>query len=149
MTQFYCDREIEVTDVAVKTATDAYPLKQIMDLRAEHRLWKKESEPVLALLFVGFVWLFALFVERISPIFMPEAALSIRGAVMAFLSFVSCVFLFLAGVRLIRGNKYHLSFNQYDGVGTKPAFVTLAEADELERLEKIATAIREARAALR
>ena len=42
VTEFYRDEEIEVTDVAVKTMSETYPLEQIASLRAEYRLWSKE-----------------------------------------------------------------------------------------------------------
>jgi hypothetical protein len=146
---FYQDMNIEVTDVVVKTSADTYPLEQITNLKAEHRLWSRESEPVLALLIVGFFWFFIDLVQRVSPIILSEAPLSVWEYVMAFLTFVSCVLLLLVAVRLIRGKKFHLTFSQHRAGQRGFALVELATADELDPLEKIAVAIREAQASMK
>ncbi len=146
---FYRDEDCEVTDAAVKTATATYPLEEIVNLRAEHRLWNKESEPTLALLSVGFVWFFVDLVERVVPVLMYGQALSVWGYVMVFLIFTSCVLLFMAGMRLVRGKKYHLTFKKSDENSRQGRLVTLVEADALEPLERIALVIRDAQMALK
>ncbi len=149
MASFYRDAAIEVTESAVKTASETYPLEQIANLKAEKRFWWRGAAALLFL--AALLWL------PIAYVAMTEAQAVMDsspggngnwGRLIGFVVFVPCGFLLIKSAKLLWSKQYHLTLHWHFSGMSGFAFVDLAQADELAPLEKIATAIREAQAAL-
>jgi hypothetical protein len=145
---FYRESEIEVTDEAVKTASEIYPLEQIENLKVEKRFWWRGSAFVLFI--AAFLWLPIGFV-------IPHAfavALEVEpghriGRASVFAALIPCGLLLAQCARLIWAKKYHITFNWHFTGLSGFAFVELADADEIEPLEEIGSAIQDAQEALK
>lgn len=148
MANFYRDAEIEVTDMAVITASETYPLGQIANLKAEKRFWWRGTAAVL--LVAAFLWLPIGFLLPYALAVALEAdpSGSLRR-LPVFAAFVPSGLLLAQSARLLWAEKYHLTFNWHFAGLSGFAFVELVDANELESLEKIATAIEEAQTALK
>jgi hypothetical protein len=145
---FYRDAEIEVTDAVVKTASEIYPLEQIADLKAEKRYWG--SGAAAALLAAGLLWLPAGFIgaNALEGVLDADGS-SNFGRMIGFATLVPSGLLLAQSVRLFWAKKYRLTFNWHFSGMSGFAFVELTESNELEPMEKIATAIRDAQAAMK
>ena len=140
---FYRDAEIEVTNVAVKTASETYPLGQIANLKVEERFWWRGT--AFALFVAAFLWLPVGFLLPPALAFALEVEPGHRiGRASVFAALIPCGLLLAQSARLLWAEKYHLTFNWHFAGLSGFAFVELAQAAELESLEKISSSIREA-----